>query len=148
MKQGATGQAVSARDELGARQASLVAALVAGAAVPTGVDAARVRIQATALLRKRGRGVAHAEPELAAALGKSFGAVFADYAQGLPQEGGSADDAAAFARYLLSSQHRRNREVRQAARHIVRARLRSRVSRAISFRRAAQELSSSVPMGH
>lgn len=139
---------MSARDELGARQASLVAALVAGAAVPAGVDAERVRIQATALLRKRGRGVARAEPELAATLGKSFGAAFADYARGLPQEGCSADDASAFARYLLSSQYRRNREVRQAARHIVRARLLSRVSRAISFRRAAQELSSSVPMGH
>ena len=139
---------MSARDELGARQSALVAALVAGAAAPAGVDAERVRIQATALLRKRGRGVAHAEPELAAALGQSFGAAFAGYARGLPQEGCSADDAAAFARYLLSSQHRRNREVRQAARHIVRARLRSRVSRAISFRRAAQELSSSVPMGH
>lgn len=139
---------MSARDELGARQASLVAALVASAAVPAGVDAERVRIQATALLRKRGRGVAHAEPELAAALGKSFGAVFADYARGMPRQGGSADDASAFARYLLSSQYRRNREVRRAARHIVRARLLSRVSRAISFRRAAPELSSSVPMGH
>jgi hypothetical protein len=140
---------MSARDELGARQASLVAALVAGAAVPAGMDAERVRIQAAALLRKRGRGVAHAEPELAAALGKSFGAAFADYARGLPQEGCSADDAAAFARYLLSSQYGRNREVRQAARHIVLARLLSRVSRATSFRgRATQELSSSVPMGH
>lgn len=139
---------MSARDELGARQASLVAALVAGAAVPAGVDAERVRIQAAALLRKRGRGVARAQPELAAALGMSFGAAFADYARGLPQEGCSADDAAAFARYLLSSQYRRSREVRQAARHIVRARLLSGVSRAVSFRRAAQELSSSVPMGH
>ena len=139
---------MSARDELGARQASLVAALVAGAAAPAGVDAERVRIQATALLRKRGRGVARAEPELAAALGPSFGAVFADYARGLPQEGCSADDAAAFARYLMSSEHRRNREVRQAARHIVRARLLSRVSRAVSFRCAPQELSAPVPMGH
>jgi uncharacterized protein len=140
---------MSARDELGARQASLVAALVAGAVVPAGVDAERVRIQAAALLRKRGQGVAHTEPELAAALGKSFGAAFADYARRLPREGCSADDAAAFARYLLSSQYGRNREVRQAARHIVLARLLSRVSRATSFRgRATQELPSSVPMGH
>jgi hypothetical protein len=140
---------MSARDELGARQASLVAALVAGAAVPAGVDAERVRIQAAALLRKRGRGVAHAEPELAAALGKSFGAAFADYARRLPQEGCSADDAAAFARYLLLSQYGRDREVRRAARHIVLARLLSRVSRATSFRgRATHELSPSVPTGH
>ena len=57
---------MSARDELGARQASLVAALVAGTAVPAGVDAERVRIQAAALLRKRGRDVARTRPELAA----------------------------------------------------------------------------------
>jgi hypothetical protein len=140
---------MSARDKLGARQASLVAALVTGAAVPAGVDAERVRIQAAALLRKRALGVAHAEPELAAALGKSFGAAFADYTRGLPREGCSADDASAFARYLLSSPHRRDREVRQAARHIVLARLLSRVSRAAPFRgRAAQELPSSVPTGH
>jgi len=140
---------MSARDELGARQASLVAALVAGAAVPAGVDAERVRIQAAALLRKRGQGVAHAEPELAAALGKSFGAAFADYARGLPREGGSADDAAAFARYLLPSQYGRKREVRRAARHIVLARLMRRVSRATSFRgRANRELLSPAPIGH
>jgi hypothetical protein len=141
---------MSARDELGARQASLVAALVAGAAVPAGVDAERVRIQAAALLHKRGRGVARTGPELAAALGKSFGAAFADYARRLPREGRSADDdAAAFARYLLSSQYGRNREVRQAARHIVLARLLSRVSRATTFRgRGTQQLPSSVPMGH
>ena len=140
---------MSARDELGARQASLIAALVAGAGTPTGVDAERVRIQAAALLAKRGRGVAHAEPELAAALDKSFGAAFADYARRLPREGRSADDAAAFARYLLSSQYGRSREVRQAARHIVLARLLSRVSRATTFRgRGTQQLPSSVPMGH
>ena len=140
---------MSARDELGARQASLVSALVAGAAAPAGVDAERVRIQAAALLRKRGRGVARTRPELAAALGKSFGAAFADYARRLPPEGRSADDAAAFARYLLSSQYGRNREVRQAARHIVLARLLSRVSGATTFRgRGTQQLQSSVPMGH
>jgi hypothetical protein len=140
---------MSARDELGARQASLVAALVAGTAVPAGVDAERVRIQAAALLRKRGRDVARTRPELAAALGKSFGAAFADYARRLPREGRSADDAAAFARYLLSSQYGRSREVRRAARHIVLARLLSRVSRATTFRgRGTQQLRSSVPMGH
>jgi hypothetical protein len=121
------GRAVSARDELGARQASLVAALVAGAGAPAGVDAERVRIQAAALLDKRGRGIAHAEPELAAALGGWFGPAFAGYARGRPQAGRSADDAAAFARYLLSSRYGRGREVRRAARHVVLARLLSRV---------------------
>jgi hypothetical protein len=114
---------VSARDELAARQASLVAALVADGGVPTGVDGERVRIQAMALLRKRGRGVAHAEPELAAALGASFDPAFAEYATGRPQEGGYADDAAAFGRHLLSSKYGRDRRVRQAARRITLARL-------------------------
>ena len=140
---------MSARDELGARQASLIAALVAGAAVPAGVDAERVRIQAAALLRKRGRGVAHTEPELAAALGESFHTAFADYARRRPRQGCSADDAAAFARCLLSSQYGRNREVRRAARHIVLARLLSKVSRSTSLRgRATQELPPPVPTGH
>jgi hypothetical protein len=140
---------VSARDELAARQASLVAALVAGAGAPTGLDGERVRIQAEALLRKRGRGVSHAEPELAAALGTSFGPAFAEYATGRPQEGRYADDAAAFARYLLSSKYGRDREVRRAARHVTLARLLSRVSRATSLRRrATKETPPPVPMGH
>jgi hypothetical protein len=140
---------VSARDELAARQASLVAALVAGAGGPTGMDGERVRIQAVALLRKRGRGVAHAEPGLAAALGASFGPAFAEYATGRPQEGGYADDAVAFGRYLLSAKYGRDREVRKAARRITRARLLDRVSRAIAPRgRDTEEPPSPVPMGH
>lgn len=138
---------MSARDELAARQASLVAALVTGAGAPAGMDGERVSVQAAALLRKRGRGVAHAEPELAAALGASFGPAFAEYATGRPQEGGYADDAGAFARYLLSSAYGRDREVRRAARRITRARLLSRVSLAISPRgRATGE--PPPPTGH
>ena len=107
-----------ARDELAARQAALVAALVAGAQVPAGLDAERVRIQAAALLRKRGRSAAHAQPELAAALGRQFSAAFAAYATDRPKQGCPADDAAGFARYLLGSPHARDPVVRRVARRV------------------------------
>lgn len=113
------GEGKAAREELAARQASLVAALVTGAEVPEGVDAERVRIQAAALRRKRGRSVALAAPELAAALGADFMRTFAEYATGRPPTGGSAADAAQFARYLLADpEYRRDREIRRAARKV------------------------------
>lgn len=112
---------MSAREELAARQASLVAALVAGGEVPEGVDAGRVRIQAAALRRKRGRSAALAAPELAAALGPRFTDAFADYATGRPARGGSAADAREFARYLLAQPgYRRDRAIRRAARRVSR----------------------------
>jgi hypothetical protein len=135
---------VSARDDLAARQASLVAALVAGARVPAGLDAERVRIQAAALLRKRGRGVACAEPELAAALGQQFSVAFAAYATGRPKDGCSADDAGEFARYLLTSRHARDAGVRRVARRITVRRLLARARRHVSGGRAPE----SVPTGH
>jgi hypothetical protein len=138
---------VSARDELAARQASLVAALVAGARVPAGLDAERVRIQAAALLRKRGRSAAHAEPELAAALGQQFSAAFAAYATGRAKEGCSADDAAGFARYLLGSPHARDPGVRRAARRITVRRLFHRAAGAVTPRRQRAE-EPPLPMGH
>ena len=111
---------MSARDELAARQAALVAALVADGPIPPGLDAGRVRIQSDALLRKRRRSVMRAAPELAVALGESFAAAFAEHAASGPKSGNSADDAAAFARFLLRSAHGRNREVRRAARSVIR----------------------------
>jgi hypothetical protein len=111
---------VSAREDLAVRQAALVAALVAGAPPPPDLDAERIRIQSAALLRKRGRCVLHAAPELAAALGESFEAAFARYAASGPKAGSSADDAAAFARFLLGSALGRGREVRRAARGVTR----------------------------
>jgi hypothetical protein len=110
---------MSAREQLAARQAALVAALVAGAEVPEGLDAERVRIQSAALLRKRARSVALAAPQLAAALGADYGAAFSGYAAGRPARGGSAHDAAQFARYLLAgSPYARDRAIRGAAKQI------------------------------
>jgi hypothetical protein len=184
---------VSAREDLAARQASLVAALVSGAPVPPGLDAERVRIASAALLRKRGRSAARAEPELAAALGRSFSAAFAAYATGRPQlspggatprtprgepdgkarvpgpqspggatprtprgepdgkarvpgphVGCSADDAGEFARFLLTSEYGRDREVRRIARHITLRRLLHRATRS----RTAERAPSPAPLGH
>jgi hypothetical protein len=112
---------VPGREGLAARQAALVAALVAGAGVPAMLDADRVRIQAAALLRKRGSSVAHAQPELTWALGESFWTVFTAYGAGRPRQCCSARDAADFARYLLSTGHARDRQVRRAARRITQA---------------------------
>ena len=135
---------MSGREDLAARQAALVAALVAGAPPPPGLDAERVRIQSAALLRKRGRSVAHAEPELAAALGRQFGPAFVAYAADRPQEGCSADDASEFARFLLKSEHARDAEVRRVARHIT---LRRLLRRAIRHR-ATEHTPAPVPTGH
>jgi hypothetical protein len=135
---------MSGREDLVARQAALVAALVAGAPPPPGLDAERVRIQSAALLRKRGRSAAHAEPELAQALGRAFGLAFAAYATGKPQAGSSADDAAEFARFLLTSEHARDAEVRRVVRHITLRRLMHRATR----HRVAEHTPAPVPIGH
>ena len=121
----------AARHELEVRQRSLVAALVAGAEVPAGVDQARIQAQAAALIAKRARIVARAEPELAAALGSSFRAAFHAYAvsqtEGWP--GSSAAEARAFGRYLLGSGEawlrdgEEAREVRRVARRVAGRRL-------------------------
>jgi hypothetical protein len=122
-------EAAVARAGLEARQRALVAALVAGAQTPAGLDGARVRVQAAALLRKRGRGVAHAAPDLAVALGPAFRDAFESYARGRPgpPPDCAADDAAEFARYLRGAgaggRPHPDAEVRRAARRVTRPRL-------------------------
>ena len=117
----------AARAELDARQRALVAALVAGAEPPAGLDARRVRVQAASLLRKRGRGVAHAAPDLAVALGPAFRDAFESYARGRagPPPDCAADDAAEFARYLRGAgaggRPHPDAEVRRAARRVTRS---------------------------
>ena len=77
--------------DLAARQAELVAALVAGAPVPDGFDPALVGAAADALLRKRAGEVAKAWPLLAAGLGSGFGPRFTGWARGRPSQGSFAD---------------------------------------------------------
>ncbi|WP_051571269.1 hypothetical protein [Cryptosporangium arvum] len=85
--------------ELAARQAALVAALVAGGTLPPGFDAGRVDAARRALLRKRAGEVAKAWPLLAGSLGAAFTPRFVDWATGRPPAGSRADGLA-FARYL------------------------------------------------
>ncbi|MGV9720336.1 hypothetical protein [Nocardia beijingensis] len=81
---------------LAQRQAALVRALVAGAAVPPGFDAEAVGAAADALLRKRAGEVARRFPLLAHACHGDFTARFTAWARNHPKTTTSAD-AAAFA---------------------------------------------------
>jgi hypothetical protein len=76
---------------LAARQAALVAALVAGDEVPEGIDPALVRATRAALLRKRAGEVAAAWPMLAAALGPRWTVEFGAWAAGRPPAGALRD---------------------------------------------------------
>jgi hypothetical protein len=77
----------SDRDRLAARQAALVAALVAGAADPAGFDPDLLAAARDALLRKRAGEVARAWPLLAAGLGGRWSAEFRAFAAGRPPAG-------------------------------------------------------------
>jgi len=66
--------------DLAARQAELVAALVAGAPDPAGFDADRLAVARRALLRKRAGEVAAVWPLLAASFGADWPAIFTAYA--------------------------------------------------------------------
>ncbi|GHJ06815.1 hypothetical protein TPA0907_11820 [Micromonospora humidisoli] len=76
---------------LAARQAALVAALVAGAPLPAGFAADRVDAARRALLRKRAGEVARHWPLLAAGLGDAWPATFAGWAAGRPTAGSLRD---------------------------------------------------------
>ena len=90
-----------ARQRLADAQSQLVRALVCHQAAPTMFDAARVRLAADMLLRKRARAVAHSWPRLARALGPRFDDCFIDYARRMTlPEGGPLVDGRAFARAL------------------------------------------------
>jgi hypothetical protein len=123
---------LTARDELTRRQLSLVNALVARGAPPAGVDPGRVRVQAAALTRKRGRSVAARAPALAAALGADFWPAFQDYdaTRAGPPPAGSAAGSRDFARFLITPAGRSHTtpEVRRAVRTLLRPRWLSRLA--------------------
>lgn len=79
------------RERLAARQAQLVASLVAGAAAPTGFDARLLSATREALLRKRRAEAAAAWPVLAASLGPQWTMVFTGFAAGRPPVGSLRD---------------------------------------------------------
>jgi hypothetical protein len=76
---------------LAQRQADLVAALVAGAPVPPGFDAARFGVAQRALLRRRAGEVARVWPMLAAAAGDRWQQDFAAWATGRAPRGSLRD---------------------------------------------------------
>jgi hypothetical protein len=90
------------REDLSRRQAALVAALVAGADMPEGFDAARVRATEEALLRKRAGEVGTRWPTLVGQLGPQWSAEFAAWARGRPPRG-SWRDGWDFARHLAAA---------------------------------------------
>lgn len=116
----ADGDLQRARDELARQQAGLVAALVAGAAPPAGMDAARIEVQAAALIRKRARAAAHVQPQLAAVLDAAFWPEFSRYAAGTPSPGSAGADAAQFAGSLRTGGRRFDRATRRAAQRVAR----------------------------
>ena len=73
---------VSGTDGLAARQAALVAALVAGAPDPLGFDPVRLAVTRRALLRKRAGEAARHWPVLAASLGARWATTFAAHHAG------------------------------------------------------------------
>ncbi|SCF21373.1 hypothetical protein GA0070618_4097 [Micromonospora echinospora] len=77
--------------DLAARQAALVAALVAGADPPPGFDTRRLAAAREALLRKRAGDVARHWPLLAAGVGDAWPATFAEWAATRPTRGGLRD---------------------------------------------------------
>lgn len=82
------GRAAPSTDEaLAAAQARLLDALVAGAPDPPGFDPHRLGATRAALVRKRAGGVAAEWPLLAASLGTTWSATFAEHVRGRPPQG-------------------------------------------------------------
>jgi hypothetical protein len=77
--------------ELAARQAELVAALVAGGPAPSGFDPGPLDAARRALLRKRAGDVARHWPLLAAGFGDAWAATFAGWAVDRPTNGSLRD---------------------------------------------------------
>lgn len=88
--------------DLATRQRELVAALVAGAPVPAGLDRARFVAAERALRAKRAGEVARAWPLLAAALGETFRTLFTQWAAARPPHG-ALRDGWDFARELAAA---------------------------------------------
>jgi hypothetical protein len=97
------GAGAGRRAALGAAQADLLAALVAGGPVPPGWDGDRIGVQARALLVKRTAVAGAHHPWLVEALGEGeYARRFAEFAAGRPRAAGSGGhaDAVAFEAHL------------------------------------------------
>ncbi len=81
----------AATSDLAARQAAVIAALVAGGQLPAGFDQIRMSIARRALLVKRAGQVATAWPLLAASFGADWPSRFTTWADGRPPLGSLRD---------------------------------------------------------
>lgn len=90
------------REDLAARQAELLRALLAGGEPPAGFDVTRIHIEVRALRAKRRSIVADLRPDLPLSLGERFGALFDTYAAATPRPDGIGyrQDADNFATWL------------------------------------------------
>ncbi|GHG39761.1 MULTISPECIES: hypothetical protein [Amycolatopsis] len=95
------------REDLAARQAQLLHALLADGPAPAGFDPARLRVEATVLRRKHGRVLAYQRPELAEALGERYGPLFAEFSAGRPKKAAERSGAYAdeFVAWLIEGGH-------------------------------------------
>ncbi|WP_027935128.1 hypothetical protein [Amycolatopsis thermoflava] len=93
---------MSSREDLAARQAELLRALLAGGPPPAGFDSGRVAAEVLALRAKRRNIVADLRPDLFRTLGDRFRPLFDAYAEATPRTDGTGyrQDAANFAAWL------------------------------------------------
>lgn len=94
-------------EELAARQAELVRALLAGGPIPPGFDEHRVRVEAAALNNKRRRIAEQLRPDLADALDDRFTELFNRWAASHPRRTGVSfrEDLENFAAWLTREGH-------------------------------------------
>ncbi|GAA4838938.1 HvfC/BufC family peptide modification chaperone [Saccharopolyspora rosea] len=89
------------RDDLAARQAALLDALLAGGQAPPGFDADRLDLQARMLVAKRRGVLAKRCPELVDRLGEEFAALAEEYCRDNPRRtAADRGDAEAFHDWL------------------------------------------------
>ncbi|MEU4743979.1 hypothetical protein AB0G02_26420 [Actinosynnema sp. NPDC023658] len=100
------------RDRVGAAQAELLRALLAGGSPPAGFDEQRLRVERRALLNKRRGIVEMLRPEVAVELGERFRPLFDAYASAHPKEVGTRfrEDAARFVEWAVERGELRRKE--------------------------------------
>jgi hypothetical protein len=93
--------------DVAARQAELLAALLAGGPIPPGFDPSRVRVTARAVHAKRRSVAMRLRPDLVDELADRFTPLFDEWATGRPRRTGTSfhADLDAFAAWLRAGRH-------------------------------------------
>jgi hypothetical protein len=97
----------AARQDLAARQAELLTALLAGGPIPPGLEPSRIRVQAHALHAKRRSVATRLRPDLVDELAERFTPLFDEWATNRPRPTGTSfyADMAEFAVWLEARGH-------------------------------------------